>query len=65
MQLAAAHADGFPLSLESAPVLLPTAESAMRRALDRWFERNGVAPRSNWTIPVSGQYSWPNSSVAT
>ena len=35
----------FPLSLEEAPVLLPTAESAMRRTLDRWFEANGVAPR--------------------
>jgi len=35
----------FPLSLEEAPVLLPTAESAMRRSLDRWFENNGVAPR--------------------
>jgi LysR family transcriptional activator of nhaA len=36
---------GFPLSLEEAPVLLPTAESTMRRTLDRWFEANGVAPR--------------------
>jgi LysR family transcriptional activator of nhaA len=35
----------FPLSLEAAPVLLPTARSAMRRSLDRWFEANGVAPR--------------------
>jgi len=39
------RAAGFPLSLEEAPVLLPTAESAMRRCLDRWFENNGVAPR--------------------
>ena len=43
--LAAARTENFPLSLEEAPVLLPTAESAMRRALDRWFENNGVAPR--------------------
>lgn len=35
----------FPLSLEEAPLLLPTAESTMRRCLDRWFENNGVAPR--------------------
>jgi LysR family transcriptional activator of nhaA len=35
----------FPLSLEAAPMLLPTARSAMRRSLDRWFEANGVAPR--------------------
>lgn len=35
----------FPVSLEEAPVLLPTAESTMRQTLDRWFEANGVAPR--------------------
>jgi LysR family transcriptional activator of nhaA len=44
-ELAAKRSPGFPLSLEGAPMLLPTAESAMRRALDRWFEANGVAPR--------------------
>ena len=43
--LVAQRSSGFPLSLEEAPVLLPTAESAMRRTLDRWFEANGVAPR--------------------
>jgi LysR family transcriptional activator of nhaA len=43
--LVAQRSSGFPLSLEEAPVLLPTAESAMRRTLDRWFELNGVAPR--------------------
>jgi len=43
--LVAQRANGFPLSLEEAPVLLPTADSAMRRSLDRWFEANGVAPR--------------------
>ena len=44
-ELAESRSTGFPLSLEGAPMLLPTAESAMRRALDRWFEANGVAPR--------------------
>jgi LysR family transcriptional activator of nhaA len=44
-ELVAERTEGFPLSLEEAPVLLPTAESAMRRSLDRWFEKNGVAPR--------------------
>lgn len=44
-ELAGDYSAGFPLSLEEAPVLLPTAESALRRSLDRWFERNGVAPR--------------------
>ena len=44
-ELIADRLQDFPLSLEEAPVLLPTAESAMRRSLDRWFEQNGVAPR--------------------
>jgi LysR family transcriptional activator of nhaA len=44
-ELVSPRIDDFPLSLEEAPVLLPTAESAMRRSLDRWFESNGVAPR--------------------
>lgn len=44
-ELVHARTEEFPLSLEEAPLLLPTAESAMRRSLDRWFERNGVAPR--------------------
>lgn len=43
--LVTSRVSGFPLSLEAAPILLPTAESAMRRSLDRWFEANGVAPR--------------------
>jgi LysR family transcriptional activator of nhaA len=43
--LVKSRVEEFPLSLEEAPVLLPTAESAMRRSLDRWFEDNGVAPR--------------------
>lgn len=43
--LVAQRSRGFPLSIEESPVLLPTAESAMRRSLDRWFEANGVAPR--------------------
>jgi len=43
--LTAQRASGFPSSLEEAPMLLPTAESAMRLTLDRWFEANGVAPR--------------------
>lgn len=43
--LVASRSEEFPLSLEEAPLLLPTAESAVRRSLDRWFENNGVAPR--------------------
>jgi LysR family transcriptional activator of nhaA len=37
--------DGFPDSLEAAPMLMPTSSSALRRTLDLWFERIGVKPR--------------------
>jgi LysR family transcriptional regulator, transcriptional activator of nhaA len=36
---------GFPGSLDGAPILLPSTSSALRRALDRWFDEAGVAPR--------------------
>ena len=35
----------FPQSLNRLPVLLPTAHSALRRTLDRWFEVHGLRPR--------------------
>src|SRR5262245_15268372 len=38
-------ARGFPKSLDGAPVLLPLEHSVLRRALDQWFARKGVAPR--------------------
>lgn len=34
----------FPQSLDGAPFLLPGANSSLRRALDRWFEQQGVRP---------------------
>jgi LysR family transcriptional activator of nhaA len=37
---------GFPRSLDGAPMLLPLENSALRRALDQWFDRNGVKPRA-------------------
>lgn len=43
--LAAAHAPGFPASLEGAPLLLPLPDLALRRSLDGWFARVGVRPR--------------------
>jgi LysR family transcriptional regulator, transcriptional activator of nhaA len=36
---------GFPRSLDGAPMLLPLENSTLRRALDQWFDRNGVKPR--------------------
>lgn len=35
----------FPQSLDRLPVLLPTAHSALRFSLDRWFESEGLQPR--------------------
>jgi LysR family transcriptional activator of nhaA len=35
----------FPASLHGAPMLLPTLNTAIRRGLDHWFERRGVAAR--------------------
>jgi LysR family transcriptional activator of nhaA len=35
---------GFPKSLHGAPVLLPTNDTAIRRELDLWFDRQSVRP---------------------
>jgi LysR family transcriptional activator of nhaA len=35
----------FPRSLDGAPALLPTENTALRRALNDWFRRQGVAPQ--------------------
>ncbi|MEZ4331879.1 MAG: transcriptional activator NhaR [Myxococcota bacterium] len=43
--LAERHRRGFPQSLDDAPMLLPTSNAALRRALDQWFEELGVRPR--------------------
>jgi LysR family transcriptional regulator, transcriptional activator of nhaA len=43
--LAAAARRGFPKSLETVPVLLPTPSASVRGRLDQWFEREGVRPR--------------------
>jgi LysR family transcriptional activator of nhaA len=40
-----AEVDRFPGSLDRLPVLLPTAHSALRPRLDRWFEARGLRPR--------------------
>lgn len=38
------YRDGFPGSLDAAPVLLPDRRSAMRRLLEDWFAETGVRP---------------------
>lgn len=35
---------GFPKSLDGAPLLLPTSDTAIRRALDQWVDRHDVRP---------------------
>jgi LysR family transcriptional regulator, transcriptional activator of nhaA len=35
---------GFPKSLHGAPMLLPTADTAIRRSLDQWLDKLGVQP---------------------
>jgi LysR family transcriptional activator of nhaA len=42
--LAKALRSGFPKSLDGAPLLLPTSDTAIRRALDQWLDRNEVRP---------------------
>lgn len=44
--LAARLRDGFPNSLDGAPMLMPSAGSSLRRSLEQWFEQIGVQPRS-------------------
>jgi LysR family transcriptional activator of nhaA len=41
---ASAASQDFPASLAQVPVLLPTGHSAVRAAIDLWFERQGLRP---------------------
>lgn len=41
----ATSARDFPLSLDNAPILLPTEAGPMRRSLERWFDSLGIRPR--------------------
>jgi LysR family transcriptional activator of nhaA len=41
----AKYADGFPQSLDDAPLLVPTADSQLRRALEHWLDRQDLRPR--------------------
>jgi LysR family transcriptional activator of nhaA len=44
-ELATAHRDQFPASLDGAPLLLPTENTVLRRSLEHWFDAVGVRPR--------------------
>lgn len=43
-RLAARFRRGFPESLNGAPLLLPSANAELRRALDRWFHELSLTP---------------------
>ena len=42
---AATYKPGFPESLDGAPFVLPTANTALRRSLDRWFDAMKILPQ--------------------
>jgi len=44
-KLAASFRARFPRSLDGAPFVLPTENKTLRRALDQWFEKQGLRPR--------------------
>ncbi len=43
-KLAKIYSKGFPRSLDGAPMLLPTDNTALRQELERWFESHDVHP---------------------
>ncbi|MFB3776304.1 MAG: transcriptional activator NhaR [Bryobacteraceae bacterium] len=43
--LAGRYRDGFPASLDGAPVLLPVEGCTLRRSLDQWFDSHGIRPQ--------------------
>jgi len=44
-QLARRFRAKFPECLDQAPLLMPTANTALRRALDQWFDRQAIRPQ--------------------
>ena len=44
--LASELAEGFPQSLDGAPMLMPTPIAALRTALEHWFQDLGLRPRT-------------------
>jgi LysR family transcriptional activator of nhaA len=44
-RLAAAYRRGFPRSLDGAPFLLPSDDSALRPSLEEWFQKHRIRPR--------------------
>lgn len=44
-RLADRYRKNFPISLDKAPFLLPTDDTALRRSLEQWFEDRSIHPR--------------------
>ena len=44
VELAQRYTNDFPKSLNGAPLLLPTHNTALRRSLDQWFDSEGLCP---------------------
>ncbi len=44
-ELASKYKRGFPRSLHDAPMLLPTQNTSLRRALELWFDQRELRPR--------------------
>lgn len=43
-ELASKYKKNFPKSLHQAPMLLPTQNTSMRRAMEQWFDQHGLRP---------------------
>jgi LysR family transcriptional activator of nhaA len=43
-ELAERYTEHFPSSLNGAPLLVPTPNTALRRSLDQWFDTEGICP---------------------
>jgi LysR family transcriptional activator of nhaA len=44
-ELVRRHRGRFPRSLDGAPMLVPTENTALRRSVDRWLQEQGIRPR--------------------
>lgn len=53
-ELARQIREGFPQSLDGAPLLMPGPESAMRPALEHWFAQQSITPRVKAEFDDSG-----------
>ncbi len=52
--LASRYRRGFPRSLDGAPFLLPYGNTALRRALEHWFDHHGIRPHVRGEFADSG-----------